>query len=71
MKLERTDQVVDDYKQHKMNVSVMTRIQHLLAQFEADYAADRRWAWYGIVILIGVAMAAAYFFINGSKITIS
>lgn len=71
MESERSNQVIDRYKQHKLNVSVMTRIRHLLTKFEADDEADRRWAWIGVVVLIGLAIVALYYFINGSKIMIS
>ncbi len=71
MKTERSNQVVDSYKQNKVNVSVMTQIRQLLNDFEAEYAANRRWAWIGVAALIGLLIVAAFFFVNATKITIS
>ena len=71
MKSERSNQVIDSYKQNKLNVSVMTRIRQLLNNFESEYAADRRWAWIGIVVLTGLVMIAIYFFLSTTRITIS
>ncbi len=70
METERSNQVVNSYKQNKLNVSVMTRIRKLLNDFESEYAADRHWAWIGVIILIGLVMIATYFFISATRITI-
>lgn len=71
MKAERSNQVVDSYKQNKLNVSVMARIRRLVDQFEEDYAANRRWAWIGVLALVGFLLVAVYLFVSGSQITIS
>ncbi len=71
MKTERSNQVVDNYKQNKLNASVMSRIRHLLNKFESENAADRRWAWIGVVILVGLLSVAIYYFHTATKITIS
>jgi hypothetical protein len=67
----RSDQVVTNYRQHKMSASVYARIKELLMKFEADSAADRRMAWIGLGIALALVASVAYFFVSGSQITIS
>ena len=67
----RSDQVIDNYRQHKISVSVYARIKELLMKFEADNAADRRMAWIGLGIALALVASAAYFFVSGSQITVT
>ena len=67
----RSEQVVNNYRQHKMSASVYARIKELLMKFEADSAADRRMAWIGLGIALALVSSAAYFFASGSQITLT
>lgn len=71
MDSDRSNQVTAAYKQHKVNVSVMTRIRQLLDQFDANDAADRRWAVIGVAVLIGILAVTMFYFISGATITIA
>ncbi len=71
MESERSNDVVDAYKQDKLNISVYARIQQLLSRFETEYEADRNMAWIGVVIAIALIAMLGYFFLGGSEITIS
>ncbi len=68
----RPEQVVNNYRQHKISVSVYARIKELLMKFDADSAADRRMAWIGLLVFaFGIAASVAYFFVSGSQITLT
>jgi len=71
MESEHSNDVVEAYKQNKLNVSVYARIQQLLNRFEAEYEADRNMAWIGVVIAIVLIAMLGYIFLDGSEITIS
>ena len=71
MESERSNDVVDAYKQNKLNVSIYARIQQLLSRFEAEYEADRNMAWIGVIIAIALIAMLGYFFLGVSEITIS
>ena len=71
MESERSNDVVDAYKQDKLNVSVYTRIRQLLSRFEAEYEADRNIAWIGVVIAMVLIVILGYIFLGGSEITVS
>ena len=63
---DRSEQVVNNYRQHKVSVSVYARIKELLMKFEADSAADRRMARIGGLI-IALALLAMVLFFNDSS----
>ena len=67
----RSEQVVNNYRQHKLSISVYARIKALLMQFEADSAADRRLARIGLTIVLVLVASAVYFFFTGSQVTLS
>jgi len=68
---KRSDEVIGQYRQHKMSVSVYARIKELLMQFEADNAADRRIAWIGMGIALALLIIAFYVFFGSSQVTLS
>ncbi len=71
MNTERSNHVVDAYKQDKLNVSVYARIQQLLSQFEAEDEADRNMAWIGVVVAAVLIAIIGYIFLGGSEIKVS
>ncbi len=68
---EQSCQVVEKYKQEKINTSILARIQQLIQKFEEDAIVDRRIAWIGISILIVLIAIAIYLLSSGSQVTIS
>lgn len=71
MDQRRSSQVVEKFKQEKLNISILARIQQLLHRFEADNRVDRRLAWLGVILLIAVALVGIYSFGAGSNFTLS
>jgi len=71
MDTERSNHVVDAYKQDKLNVSVYARIQQLLSQFEAENESDRNMVWIGVVIVFVLVAILGYIFLGGAEITVS
>jgi hypothetical protein len=66
----RSEEVVESFKQRKLALSAMRRIQALLESFEQERATDKRLAGAGllaILLLIGVSI---YFFLSGDNITL-
>ena len=54
----RSDQVIEDYKKHKLAASAMHRVQALIRSFENERLTDRRLARFGLpgmLLLIGVS----------------
>ncbi|MCP4430571.1 MAG: hypothetical protein GY806_06295 [Gammaproteobacteria bacterium] len=68
---EQSCQVVEKYKQEKINTSILARIQQLIQKFEEDAIVDRRIAWIGISILMVLIAIAIYLLSSGSQVTIS
>ena len=66
----RSEQVVDDYKKRKVAASALRRIQELILGFEADRAADRRLARFGVVIILAIIGVAAYFMLSADRLTL-
>ena len=67
----RSEQVVEDYKKHKLASSALRRIHDLILGFERERAADLRLARIGIVLLLVLLAVAAYFFFNTDSLTLS
>ena len=60
---ERSVQVIEDYKKHKLAVSAIRRIHDVVHGFERDRLVDWRIARIGIVIILALlAIAAVLFF---------
>ncbi len=71
METEHPDKVVDSYKQHKINLSILARIRALISSFEAGDAMDRGIAKIGFVIVVVLILVAIYYFTSSSQIVIS
>lgn len=69
--IERSEQVVEQYKKHKLAGSALRRIQELIDSFEQERITDRRMARIGVVIIAAVLAFAAYSFFNSQGITLS
>ena len=66
----RSERVIAAYKRHKLSISALRHIRNLLRQFERDRALDRRFAWYGIAIIVAVLAFAALSRLASGQITI-
>jgi hypothetical protein len=67
----RSEQVVENFKKHKLAISAFRRIQSLILGFDKDRQADARIARVGLGVLLVVIALAAYFFLSADSITIS
>jgi len=67
----RSEQVVDDYKKHKLARSALRKIHDLILGYEQDRLADARLARIGIVILLVLIATAVYFFFATESVTLS
>ncbi len=67
----RSKQVVEDYKKRKIAVSALRRIQEVVHGFEQDRQIDRRLARVGIALIVILLVAAAFFFLGTSTVTIT
>lgn len=67
----RSEQVVNNYRQHKLSISVYARIKDLLKKFEAEDAANKRMVWIGLGIALALVAVSVLVFVSGSQITIS
>jgi hypothetical protein len=66
----RSEKVVESFKQRKLALSALRRIQALLESFDQERATDKRLASAGlmaILLLIGVSI---YFFLSGDNFTL-
>ena len=66
----RSEQVLEQYKQRKLARSALLRIQDLIRQFEAEDAFDRKAARVGILALAVLLGAAVFFMYGGAQITL-
>ena len=68
---ERSEQVVDDYRKHKLAASALARIREIVYGFEQERVADRRMARIGIAIILLILAIAGSLFFGGEDIIIS
>ena len=66
----RSEEVVSDFKQHKLARSALRRIQELIHGFEEERAGDRQLARIGLVILVLLVTVSLYFLFSGDRITL-
>lgn len=71
MEAEHSGKVVDSYKQHKLNLSILAQIRALISSFEAGDAMDRGIARLGLAIVVVLILTAIYFFLSSSQVVIS
>jgi hypothetical protein len=67
----RSEEVISSFKQHKLAISALRRIQELIDGFEKDRAFDRRLARIGIIVMLALLGLAAYVFVGGDSLTLS
>ena len=61
----RSEEVIEDYKKHKVARSALRHIHELLHSFEQDSLFDKKAARIGLVLLVAV-LAVSYFWLSGS-----
>ena len=66
----RSEQVIEQYKKHKLSISALWRIHELIQGFEQDRKVDLRMAQIGIVIIFLLLGAAVWLFFSGDNITL-
>ena len=64
----RSEEVIAYFKQHKLAISALRRIQALIEGFEKDRAFDLRLARIGIIAMLALLGVAAYFFLGGASL---
>ena len=68
---DRSEQVIDAYRNRKLASSALSRIREMVQGFERERLADRRMAQIGIVIILLILAIAAYLFFGGRDLIIS
>jgi hypothetical protein len=66
--LHRSEEVIADFKKHKLARSAMRRIQDLLWGFEQDRAFDRKLARIGVVIVVLLVAASIYWLSSADSV---
>ncbi len=66
----RSEQVVEDYKKHKLATSALARIHELIQSFEQDRALDRRLAVVGLLGILVLVAISAYFLSSSGSLTL-
>ena len=66
----RSEEVVNSFKQHKLALSAMRRIHELIESFEQERAADRRLAKAGVPVILLLIGIALYFMLSGDSVTL-
>ena len=66
----RSEKVVEAYKRHKLARSALRRIRELIHEFDAERAADRRFAWIGIALLVLVVGLICIYLGSAERVTL-
>ena len=67
----RSEEVISGFKQHKLAISALRRIQELIDGFEKDRAFDLRLARIGVIVMLALLGVAVYFSVGGVSLTLS
>ena len=67
---QRSEQVIEDYKKHKLASSALRRIHAIIRSFDEDHAANLRLARVGLVIVVVLIAVASYFLLNTESVTL-
>jgi hypothetical protein len=67
----RSEQVVEEYKKHKLAMSALRKVHTLIRGFEDDYESNLRMAGIGLLVILAIVACAVYFFMDGVSVTIS
>jgi len=60
----RSEQVIEDYKKHKLAGSALRRIHDLIRGFEDGRELDLRLAQFGLAIILGLLGVSAYLLLS-------
>jgi hypothetical protein len=66
----RSEQVVENYKKHKLASSALRRIHDLIRGFEEGRALDLRLAQFGLIIILTLIGTSIYFLLGADKLTL-
>jgi hypothetical protein len=66
----RSEQVIEDYKRHKLARSALRHIQDLIRGFEQGRALDQRLARFGLIIILALIGTSIYFLLGADKLTL-
>ena len=66
----RSEQVVQDYKKHKLAHNALRKIQQLIQGFENERVADARMARVGIVLIVVIIALTVLYFLNMESVTL-
>ena len=67
----RSEEVIAGFKQHKLAISALRRIQKLIDGFEKDRTFDLRLAQVGIIVMLALLGVAGYVFLGGDSLILS
>ena len=66
----RSEQVISDYKKHKLARSALRHIHALIRGYEEEREVDRKLARIGIVVLVLLIAAGVYFALSAERVVI-
>jgi len=66
----RSEQVIADYKKHKLAGSALRRIDDLIRDFEESRALDLRLAQFGLAIILGLLGVSACFLFSSVRLAL-
>ena len=66
----RSEEVINSFKQRKLAISAFRRIHELIDGFERGRLADRRLASVGLVVILLLIGVSLYFFMSGDSLTL-
>ena len=64
----RSDEVIEDYKKHKLARSALRRIYELLQAFEEDRAFDKKLARFGVGLMLLLVAVSLFWLFGGDTI---
>ena len=67
----RSEEVVEDYKKRKLAISALRKIQKIIQGFEDDRVTDVRMARLGLVMIVVIVVAATWYYLSMSSVTLS
>jgi hypothetical protein len=66
----RSEQVIEDYKKHKLASSALRRIDDLIRGFEEGSAFDLRLAQFGMLITLGLLGVSACLLLSVDRLSL-
>jgi hypothetical protein len=66
----RSEQVIEDYKRHKLARSALRHIEEIVRGFEEGRALDLRLAQSGLVVILALIAGSVYFLLNADSLTL-